>query len=662
MAKLEWYIHRLRAMGPEEVLLRLRKWSREKADARKGGRLRGDRALTARDFPSIPSRESLPEELAAALRNDTEDILAGRWKAFGQVPLQVDDPPRWHRDYLAGVDVPVAGNAFKLNHRRLPDGADVKLIWELSRWQQLTRLALAAYFLRDEAAADKCIEWLTDWTRNNPPFRGWNWTSALESGLRLIQFVWIDALLGRTEGGEKRRDEMERLRDELLVPHVYYTWRHRTFGSSANNHLIGELTGLMAALARWPRLAIYSTSFDEMQGFWEREVIAQFAPDGGNREQALNYHLFSLELSLVAWSAVLAGDGVTSGQVEQRLVAAGRFFVSVQREQERWDYGDSDDATVLPLGGDLSDAALEWRRWLANCEAEPALGIWWNGLRRPGGIPRVIMPVEQTLRGVRQREDDWCMLSNSGIALKKSGDWFLRFDLSPLGYGSMAAHGHLDALHLSIWWRGRAVVIDPGTGAYYGDPALREWLASRAAHNGPCLTGLDYPRRCGPFLWSDPHSVPAWRQTEQDRLQAEWFLPAGTVHRSVRELANRGGWEVIDDFLPHQPGIDGDFTVRWQFPPGTELTRIEERRFRLQREKFAFLIEASKDWDTVVADGAGDSVDDGEFDEESERHACAGLVSPCFRVVEPAPALVLTARAGHKPCVFKTSFLASAAP
>jgi hypothetical protein len=45
-----------------------------------------------------------------------------------------------------------------------------------------------------------------------------------------------------------------------------------------------------------------------------------------------------------------------------------------------------------------------------------------------------------------------------------------------------------------------------------------------------------------------------------------------------------------------------------------------------------------------------------------ERHPRAGEVSPCFRVVERAPALVLTAHAGHKPCVFKTSFLASAAP
>ena len=659
MAKLEWYFHRLRAMGPEEVVLRLRKWLRERIDGRTHSRWGGGEELVERDYPDLPAREGMSADFLKLLTRDRDDILGGRWKAFGRVPIQVDDPPKWNRDYLAGVDVSAAGSAFRLNHRRLPEGADVKLIWELSRWQQLTRLALAADLLEDVEAADKCVEWLADWVRENPPFRGWNWTSALESGLRLIQFVWMDALLERAPGAAARRDEMTRLRSAILKPHVYYTWRHRSFGSSANNHLLGELAGLMVALARWPGLAVHCTSFDEVQGFWEREVVAQFSPDGGNREQALNYHLFSWELSLIAWSAVLAGDGVTSAQVEGRLSKAAEFYVSVQREQERWDYGDSDDATVLPFWRESSDAALEWRRWMANCRASPELAAWWNGLRRPGGIPRVIPAIEISLRGPRQREDDWCMLSNSGIAVKRSGDWFLRFDLSPLGYGSMAAHGHLDALHLSIWWRGKAVVIDPGTGAYYGDRELREWLASRAAHNGPCLTRFDFPKRCGPFLWSEPHAVPAWRQSESERLRAEWFLPAGTIHRSVVELEHRAGWEVVDDFLPHQPAVDGEFTVRWQFAPGAELTRIEERRFRLRRGKLVMMIEASKDWEAAVAEGADD---DPEKDAAGERHSRAGEVSSCFRVVERAPALVLTARAGHKPCVFKTSFLACAAP
>jgi len=652
MPDLEWYFHRLRAMSPGEMLLRARKKVREKSDGLRTRDWASIRLSANSDFPALPAREDLPEEMATALGRDVEGILAGHWRAFGKVEIEVDDPPKWHCDYLAGVDLPTKKNAFKLNHRTLPEGADVKLIWELSRWQQLTRLAMAGYFLDDEKAARKCVLWLEDWVKHNPPFKGWNWTSALESGFRLIQFVWIDALLSEVAEKWAFDAELETLRYEILPAHAFFTWRHRSFGSSANNHLIGEAAGLIAAVVRWPNLAVWCTSLDEIQGFWETEVLKQFARDGGNREQALNYHLFSFEFCLIAWVAILAKGTVTTARVEDRLEKAAMFLVSVARHEDEWPYGDSDDATVLPFCLNGQRAAWEWREWLADSTRSPGLSLWWSGIRRGQIAPR-IEPLEIRNEGPRQRSDDWCHYTNSGIAIRKLDPWFARLDLSPLGYGKTAAHGHLDALHLSLWWRGAALLIDPGTGAYYGNLQQRDWLASRAAHNGPCLTELDHPKRKGTFLWSVEHSVPAWREPDDETLQAEWFVPTGAIHRRVEYLREEYGWRVLDDFLPNDRRFDGEFTVRWQFPPGASLKRIEDRRFRLERSGEVFHVEASKDWETVVVEGT-----EGESVEQSA--PLAGLVSPVFRVMEKAPSLLLTAQAGHKPCVFSTTFLASA--
>lgn len=652
MPDLEWYFHRLRAMSPGEVLLRARKKVREKSDALRKRDWASIRLSANDEFPAVPAREDIPEDVASALRGDVEEILAGRWRAFGKIEIQVDDPPIWHRDYLAGVDLPNSKNAFKLNHRSLPDGADVKLIWELSRWQQLTRLAMAGYFLDDEKAARKCILWLEDWVKHNPPYKGWNWTSALESGFRLIQFVWIDALL--SEAAEKWAfdAELETLRYEILPPHAFFTWRHRSFGSSANNHLLGEVAGLIAAVVRWPNLAIWCTSLDELQGFWETEVLKQFAPDGGNREQALNYHLFSFEFCVIAWTAILAKGTVTTAKIEERLEKAAMFLASVARYEDEWPYGDSDDATVLPFWLDATRAAWEWREWLRDTGRSAALSCWWAGLRRGQIAPRV-ETLEISSEGPQQRVDDWCHYTNSGIAIRKVDDWFARLDLSPLGYGKTAAHGHLDALHLSLWWRGRAVLIDPGTGAYYGNLEQRDWFASRAAHNGPCLTGADHPSRQGTFLWSSEHSVPAWRQPDSESLQTEWFVPTGAIHRRVDLLREQKGWRVVDDFLPNDRRAEGEFTVRWQFPPGAVVQRIEDRRFRVELGEDVFRVEASEEWETVVVEG--------HDDDSAERPAAfAGTVSPSFRVIARAPSLLLTAQAGHKPCVFSTTFLASA--
>ena len=652
MPDLEWYFHRLRAMSPGEMLLRARKKLREKSDGVRNRDWASIRLLANTEFPALPTKEDLPEELSQALTKDVEEIMAGRWKAFGHVDIRVDDPPKWHCDYLAGVDLPNTKTGFKLNHRLLPDGADVKLIWELSRWQQLTRLAMAGYYLDDEKAARKCIIWLEDWVKHNPPFKGWNWTSALESGFRLIQFVWIDALLSEVAEKWAFDAELDTLRYEILPPHAFFTWRHRSFGSSANNHLIGELAGLIAAIVRWPNLAVWCTSLDELQGFWETELLRQFAPDGGNREQALNYHLFSFEFCLVAWAAILAKGTVTSAKVEDRMEKAAAFLISVARHEDEWVYGDSDDATVLPFWVDAGRASWEWREWMAEAVRSPALSFWWPGIRR-SQIPPRLEPLGITSIGPRQRVDDWCIYSNSGIGIRKVDNWFARMDLSPLGYGKTGAHGHLDALHLSLWWQGRAVLIDPGTGAYYGDLEQRDWLASRAAHNGPCLTAIEHPKRQGTFLWSTEHSVPAWRQLDDEVLQTEWFVPTGAIHRRVEYLRGKNGWMVSDDFLPNERKFDGEFTVRWQFPPGTVLKRTEDRRFRVELGGNVFHVEASKDWDTVVAEGM-----DGEAAESAS--PWIGSVSPSFRVINRAPGLLLTAQAGHKPCVFSTTFLASA--
>ena len=166
--------------------------------------------------------------LRDTLRRDAENILAGHWKAFGHLDLNVNDPPKWHCDYLAGKDLATTESAFKLDYRELPEGADIKLVWELSRWHQLVRLAMAAYVLGDRRAGEKCVEWLEDWVKHNPPYHGWNWTSALEVGMRLVQFTWIDALLmcavtsgsGASKDGSGRThqitERLEWLRREIL--------------------------------------------------------------------------------------------------------------------------------------------------------------------------------------------------------------------------------------------------------------------------------------------------------------------------------------------------------------------------------------------------------------------------------------------------------------
>lgn len=689
MSKLGWYWHRLRAMSPGEMLLHARKKLRQSADAKRASWPEVDLASPGA-FPTLPKPEDAPEVLRNALSRDVEDILAGRWRFFGHLEVQVDDPPKWQYDYLVRRDVESAASAFKLNYRSLTGGVDSKLVWEPSRWNQLVRLAMAAYVLGEPRAAEKCVEWLEDWVKHNPPYRGWNWTSALEVGLRLIQFAWIDSLLSdlritnyelRDEGRAdeplvNRKSEivngsassfaerLAKLRSVILPPHVWYAWRHKSFGSSANNHLLGELVGCIVATARWPELAKCGASLEELQRLWEHEVLAQFAEDGGNKEQALNYQLFSWEFCWQAFKALEAAGRKVSGDVEQRLAIAARFFWEAQASKEAWDYGDSDSAFVVPLFAHDTGVIREWHRWVSERDPLGAIGYWL-------GSPPWAMPPIKTGRPLNTVSvGEWWYYAKSGIAICESGFWWLRWDLSPLGHLATAAHGHLDALHLSIWHRGVAVVVDPGTGAYHANKDLRNWLASRSAHNGPCPSGPEWPRRLGPFLWADHHLMPSIAEKSKTRAHAALNLPGFRATRTVESVNEGRGWKVYDSCVA-KDGSSTEFSVRWQFAPDCCIKRLDERQFLIRRHEIEIRIEVSEGWADVrlveldelqQRTSAGAGTDDKTMQRKrGQDHWLAGTVSPAFRKTVWAPYLKLVARPqGDKPCVFNTTFLASA--
>ncbi len=660
MSKLTWYWHRLRAMGLGEMTLHARKKWRQSADAKRTTWPELDLTCSGA-FPKLPKPEDAPEILREALRRDVENILAGRWKFFGHLELQVDDPPRWQFDHLVRRDMESTESAFKLNYRSLTDGVDSKLVWEPSRWNQLVRLAMAAYVLGDRRAGEKCVEWLEDWVTHNPPYRGWNWTSALEVGLRLVQFTWIDALLGNlrftihdSRGGDSFAERLSKLRRVILPPHVWYAWRHKSFGSSANNHLLGELVGCIVATARWPELATCGASMEELQRKWEHEVLAQFAEDGGNREQALNYHLFSWEFCWQARMALAAVGRKVSQEVDERLRRAAQFFVDVQMPSDPWDHGDSDNGFVTPFFADDTKVAAEWHEWFRAPDKEQALEFWMGGARRD-----LRFQISDFKAG------EWRYAPESGYAMWRDGDWTVRWDLSPLGLGTMAAHGHLDALHVSLWLRGVAMVIDPGTGAYHADKRMRKWLASCSAHNSPSPNGAEWPTRMGPFLWKEHH----WPPYLSGRDGAMFSPPALEAvaeferfgHLLIREaFLNRDRTSItVIDWCCDRPinGVErnGDFSVRWQFAPGSCVEDLGRRRFRVTRHEVAMEVQVSADWAEVWCVMEQNKVAKADPDAP-----LAGTVSPAFRKTVWAPYLKLVARPqGDKPCAFSTSFLAS---
>lgn len=580
--QIGWYWNRLLAMDATEIGERLCAKARKMVScpvAQEAAHFRlGPCVGTS---PLSAHRDQCPVELRQQIALDAASIGEGKFVLFGWREVEVGSPPRWHRDFIHEVEGPSVGDSAGINHRELPNGADCRAIWEVNRWSEVVRLVQHAWLAEDYEAARLAQRWIADWVEKNPVGQGINWTSALESALRLMNFVWIDALV-RALGDGGLTQKQDELAQSVVPAHAIWVWRNRSVGSSANNHLIGELAGVLMASRRWPSLAKICCCAERAWDLMKAETLRQFAPDGGNREQALHYHLFAWEM--VWQSARMVGD--VSGEVWRRLRRSAEFFCAMTARSDGWDFGDCDDAQITPLTLRRETMATEWRAWLMGDAAGSALSFWLGEA-----------PTDDL-----QFAEGWQVFSESGLAVARSGLWQARLDGSPLGLGGIAAHGHLDAMHLSLWVGDCALVVDPGTGAYYADAALRSRLADWESHNGPVpQAGRSVPKRTGTFLWTEHHDVPVLTVQGGD-CEVRFACQTGFVRRRVTMLADGGGWRVVDETPTKVAHM-----VRWRLAPEWEIELQLERQFVFRHAKSGLrvqlMISASSIEDLSVSPG-----------------------------------------------------------
>src|SRR5207237_2322755 len=90
-----------------------------------------------------------------------------------------------------------------------------------------------------------------------------------------------------------------------------------------------------------------------------------------------------------------------------------------------------------------------------------------------------------------------------GYVVAQRGEARVLFDAAELGLAPLYAHGHADALQVLLDVRGPRLV-DPGTGGYHAQAALRERLRATGAHDTVEVDGASQSQPGGLFQWLRP--------------------------------------------------------------------------------------------------------------------------------------------------------------
>jgi hypothetical protein len=551
--RLGWTINRLRSMGPAEIGHRLVEQARQRRSrGRHEGWARYPAPVLHPVFPGLSDRVHAANPAQRdALRVAAKNTLAGHFAALGR-----DWPPRdpdnlfpadlWRLDPVSGRPWPGAdAYAFDVDFRATRDFGDVKYVWEINRLQFLPPLAAWLAVDGDRRAGDAIAAAIASWHAATPPFRGLGWAAGIEVALRAISLILTLELAGDRLPAETREQAAQ-----ILAASAFWLPRFPSKFSSANNHRVAELAGeclIARAFGRDPTAA---------DATLDAEIGRQIFSDGAPAEQSPTYGAFTAELGLIG--GVARGTPL-SGVLADRLAAFADYVTWLGPATPG--LGDNDEGRVIAAGtGHEPDYPRAAAAAIAGALGQPGpapasvdfrtmlVGIGRAGAAEALPSPNPLQHVS-TPEGLKTFAEGGLSVWHGHLAGRAVD---LVFDHGPLGYLSIAAHGHADALSLLLSLDGRPVFVDPGTYLYGSGGAWRDWFRGTPAHNTLNLLAASQSRIAGPFNWGhkarsqlvEAIPEPDWRLTARhDGYQARFGV------RHERTVARDGDALTVTDRL-----------------------------------------------------------------------------------------------------------------
>ncbi|WP_305323889.1 alginate lyase family protein [Methylicorpusculum sp.] len=509
MSNLLWKINRLRTMGLAEILYRVRQDIQAQKEKHGIGLAQPTLPVgeTGRPWLNEPAHDFD----TALYREAADRVLAGRYDVFALHNVELGFPPQWNHDPKTGIQAPLSFGK-TLDYRDEQTVGDIKYLWEPNRHNELVTLA-QAWHLTGEAKYSEGSRLLLDsWFEQCPYPLGANWISSLEHAVRLVNWSFAWHLLGGDASALFEGDAGQAFKHrwlEMIYRHCHFIAGHLSRFSSANNHLLGEYMGLLTGALAWPLWPESAGWRQRAQQEFENEALKQNFIDGVNREQALWYQHEVADMMLLS-GLLCRANGIEFDQAFwQRLEVMLEFIAGLMDAGGNMPMiGDSDDAVMVRFSREpefnayqsllATGAALFSREdFKAKAGRFDDKSRWLLGNEAARRFDALIAPAVESPRRY---------FPQGGYAVL--GDHFglpeeirVVMDCAPLGYLSIAAHGHADALAFTLSVAGEELLIDPGTYAYHTGKQWRDYFRSTRAHNTVCVDGLDQSVMGGNFMW-----------------------------------------------------------------------------------------------------------------------------------------------------------------
>ena len=409
---------------------------------------------------------------------------------LGSRDINLGKDIKWNEDFKTGF---IWENKFykKIKVVDLDNNSDVKVPWELSRFQHIPILGQAYLITNNLKYPLEFKNQIEDWIKENPVEMSINWTCTMDVAIRSCN--WIIGYYFFKNCPEIEREFWIKY-NKIMYLHGKYILKNLEKAEQYNgNHYLSDLAGLI-----WLGLYFNNIKYDKgditnnpkvwlnfgLKEF-EKEMKSQVNPDGVDYEASTAYHCLVTELFLFTSILCFKNNIAFSKEYRDKLEKMVEFIVNITKlngyipligdmDSGRFiilsDYGNLDSRDfrhLIVLGGEYFNRS-DFK--IYSYDNINQTSLWY--------FKSTSKVNENSSINLKSKA-----YKNSGYYILRNDEIYLIIKCGPNGMNGNGGHTHNDQLSFELNVSGRDFIIDPGTYVYTADYKLRNLFRGTSMHN-----------------------------------------------------------------------------------------------------------------------------------------------------------------------------------
>lgn len=471
------------------------------------------------------------------------------------------EPIDWQLDFKSGYrwDNDTFYMDIRYGHKL---GADVKVPWQLSRFQHLSALAIAYKITGDEKYALEYVSEILDWIATNPTMFGVNWKCTMDVAIRVANWLFWFGCIKDWVDRQEWKEEFYRIFLNSLYDHLRFIPKNLEWSPTlTTNHYLSDIAGLLILVSstegvfpeskRLRRFAI-----EELK----KEMFKQVYPDGTDFEASTCYHRLVLEIFFypVWWEVVhhRRFNGENYREVAEEIF--GKSFVD--RLYQMFDAV----LYLLKPNGRMPQIGDNDNGQFIKLYPREVLDMWYllalGGVffREPRFKVKEFFQTEEDIAEVKilygeKGLEIWNDLGSNKLEDVKSkgfpdSGWYVMRDglnycivsCGPNGQSGNGGHAHNDKLGFELSCYGENWLVDPGTFVYTTHYQERNLFRSTSFHSVVMVDGAEINQMDERRLFS--------LQEDASPTVKDWYISS----EADRLVAQHSGYERLRSPLVHR--------------------------------------------------------------------------------------------------------------